>query len=525
MIRHCIFTLALTLGCMLSSSAQSPGDAVFGGIQVHTINLRFSQPDYWDSLKFYYAQGDEKYIIAQAVIDGESYDRIGVRLKGNSSYNHPNDKKSFRLAFDEYVDTCRWDGLKGVHLNNMWGDPSFMREKLHLDFCRDAGIAAPHGNYARLLINDTLFAFYSMVEHVDKTLLDSRFSNKSGDLFKAVDGYGAMDTVYSDFRWFGSDTTLYLPRYELKTDGSVTAWPQLIGFIDTLANQPDPESFFSRKVDLPLLCRTFATDNLLGNLDSYIGSGRNFYLYFHSKTGVMKWVAWDAGLSFGAYGALVPNPKTMSVTYSASGAVRPLLATIFNKPTLKNEYLQSLCGLVTTQFTEARLFPHIDSIANIIRPYIAEDQRKMYTTQQFETNLVADITATGGGSVTKPGLKNFISQRSASVVSQLAALGISCTTGIESDDVPHPLDLELSQNYPNPAARSTLFRYFLPEEGHAILIVYDALGRVVTTLIDRVENAGMHSIRFDAGDVPSGIYRCVLTHGSRIAVRTAAVLH
>ena len=324
MTRTFAFIVALVLASSHFAEAQSAGDAVFAGTQVHTINLRFPRADYWDSLTVYYAQGNEQYIMAHAVIDNVAYDSIAVRLKGNSSYTYPNNKKSFRLAFDEFVGTRKWDGLKGVHLNNMWGDPSFMREKLHLDFCRDAGIAAPRGNYARLLVNDTLFAFYSLVEHVDKTLLDTRFANKAGDLFKAVDGIGDSDSLLSDFAWYGSDTAAYAPRYELKTDGSITAWHQLLGFIDTLAHQSDAASVLAAKADLPQLSKAFAADNLFGNLDSYLNSGRNFYVYFHSKTGKMKWVVWDAGLSFGAYGGGVSSPENMNVAYIVNPDTRPL---------------------------------------------------------------------------------------------------------------------------------------------------------------------------------------------------------
>lgn len=520
-----LLSLAFILGFALPVPAQNPGDAIFSGIQVHTINLRFTQPDYMDSLKYFYAQGDEQYIAAQAVVDGVTMENVGVRLKGNSSYNHPNDKKSFRLAFDEFVSSGRWDGLKGVHLNNMWGDPSFMREKIHLDFLRDAGIPAPRGNYARLLINDTLFAFFSLVEHVDKTLLESRFANKSGDLFKAVDGIAGSDSLLSDFRWLGSDPAPYESRYELKTDGSLTAWPQLIDFIDTLAHHPDPASALPRKAEMQQLYRVFAADNLFGNLDSYTGSGRNFYVYFHAKTGKLNWVVWDVGLSFGAYGGGVARPENMSVTWLAKPESRPLQNVILSTPALKAEYLQTLCSLHAELFRPDRLFPHIDSVAALIRPYVAEDQRKMYTMQQFETNIVSEIDADGGGSLRKPGLKSFVTAREATVQSQLDALGISCALGVESAGSARSAAIELAQNHPNPFAASTTITYYLPADGDATMAVYDALGREVATLLNGAVRAGSNAVVFDAAALPSGVYRCELRQGNTHAVRMLTLRH
>jgi hypothetical protein len=46
----------------------------------------------------------------------------------------------------------------------------------------------------------------------------------------------------------------------------------------------------------------------------------------------------------------------------------------------------------------------------------------------------------------------------------------------------------------------------LPEPQGVELIVYDLLGRRVKTLMDEQLQAGVHNVRFDAADYPSGIY-------------------
>ena len=171
---------------------------------------------------------------ATVTADGVVYDSVGVRLKGNASYTHPNDKKPFRLSFDEYIGTQRWDGLKGIHLNNCWEDPTFMREKLHLDFARAAGIPAPRGSFAELYLNGELWGFYSMVEHVDKTFLTSRFGDNGGNLYKAVDGL--LGGPISDFKWYGSNPAAYYTHYEFKTDDSLDPWTDLVAVIDSLNN-------------------------------------------------------------------------------------------------------------------------------------------------------------------------------------------------------------------------------------------------------------------------------------------------
>jgi len=216
----------------------------------------------------------------------------------------------------------------------------------------------------------------------------------------------------------------------------------------------------------------------------------------------MEWIIWDTGLSFGVYNAGVSKLETMSVTYVVSDDDRPLVAKIYDTATLQDAYLQTLNSLFTKYFSTSLLFQHIDSVANAIRPSVSEDPRKMYSLLQFETNIVNDINAEGGGGTLKPGLKSFINSRYASVQSQLASLGIS---GVEEiNEIPD--SYSLSQNYPNPFNPTTTITYKVPFESRVTIKVFDVLGKEVKTLIDKIEPAGDHSIVFDASRLSSGIY-------------------
>ncbi|MDX2130160.1 MAG: LamG-like jellyroll fold domain-containing protein [Chloroherpetonaceae bacterium] len=76
------------------------------------------------------------------------------------------------------------------------------------------------------------------------------------------------------------------------------------------------------------------------------------------------------------------------------------------------------------------------------------------------------------------------------------------------------LGFELSQNFPNPFNPSTVIRYNLAERATVNLVVYDALGRVVTTLVNSAQPAGRYEIPFQAGNLSSGVYFYKLTAGN-----------
>ena len=84
---------------------------------------------------------------------------------------------------------------------------------------------------------------------------------------------------------------------------------------------------------------------------------------------------------------------------------------------------------------------------------------------------------------------------------------------------PLPKDYALLQNYPNPFNPSTRISYALPRDGKLTLVIYDLLGREVTTLVNAEQPAGFHTVQWDgrnaAGvNVSSGIYLCRFKAGA-----------
>ncbi len=69
-----------------------------------------------------------------------------------------------------------------------------------------------------------------------------------------------------------------------------------------------------------------------------------------------------------------------------------------------------------------------------------------------------------------------------------------------------PGSVKLSRNYPNPFNPETIIEYTLPRAESVRLVVYDLLGREVARLVDGLQPAGRHRVRFAAGELSSGAY-------------------
>jgi hypothetical protein len=69
-----------------------------------------------------------------------------------------------------------------------------------------------------------------------------------------------------------------------------------------------------------------------------------------------------------------------------------------------------------------------------------------------------------------------------------------------------PTEFALHPAYPNPFNPSTTISFDLPEVARVRIVIFDALGRVVESLVDGRWSAGRYTVLWDAKSAPSGMY-------------------
>lgn len=80
------------------------------------------------------------------------------------------------------------------------------------------------------------------------------------------------------------------------------------------------------------------------------------------------------------------------------------------------------------------------------------------------------------------------------------------TTAVQKVSNQLPANISLEQNYPNPFNPTTNIGYSIPKSTRVRIDVFNMLGQRVTTLVNRVQNAGNHLVTFDASHLSSGLY-------------------
>ena len=146
--------------------------------------------------------------------------------------------------------------------------------------------------------------------------------------------------------------------------------------------------------------------------------------------------------------------------------------------------------------------------------------------------------AEGGGVFENTGITNVIvdstSNRIFGQIAHFSTLVVRKKEGTVvsiGDDLTSefPETFELLQNYPNPFNPETKINFQIPVRTHVTVRIYNLLGQEINALLDKVFEAGSHSILWDGKDmkgqpVSSGIYFYRLRAGEFSQVRKMSLI-
>ncbi|HJT74214.1 MAG TPA: T9SS type A sorting domain-containing protein, partial [Chitinophaga sp.] len=89
--------------------------------------------------------------------------------------------------------------------------------------------------------------------------------------------------------------------------------------------------------------------------------------------------------------------------------------------------------------------------------------------------------------------------------------GIACGTITSIDDINNG-SKNLITNYPNPFVSTTTLKY-KTRGGHTLIQIFDTMGRLVATPVNKVQPGGEYTVQFDSGNLATGIFYARLQNG------------
>ena len=425
---------------------------------ITTVDITVDEAEWADLLQN--AQ-EEAYIPAAVTVNGQTYEEVGLRAKGNTSLSQvasdpTTDRYSFKLEFDHYIAGQTLDGLDKLALNNVISDATYMKEYLSYNLMTYLGVPTPLYAYCSITVNGQAWGFYLAVECIEESFLERCFATSSGALYKPETvggGGGALDGGMGDLgagdagngqsppagdagggqeppaarnfpgnggapggRSGGGANLVYTDddpdSYSAIFDNAVTKgldesdYARTIEALEHLASGEDLE----RYIDVDEALRYFAANTFLVNLDSYVSSlQHNYYLY--EQDGQLTILPWDFNLSFAGFQA---GTASAAVNFAidtpvASGidlSERPLLGVLLQDETYAAQYHAYLQQIVDDYVGSGYLTALIDAVDSLIAPSVESDPSAFYTYSEYQTAVDT--------------LRQFVLLRAQSIEGQLA---------------------------------------------------------------------------------------------------------
>jgi len=327
---------------------------------------------------------DPTYVRATVRFNGKVWEKVGFRLKGNSSlsstWRQGNYKLPFRLNFDRFEDEYpeinnqRLYGFKEISASPAWNDPSLIREKVAADIFRMAGIPAARTAFYRVYIDwGTGLRYsgvYTFVEVVDDTMVKDQFSDDSGNIYKPT----------SRFQNFVQT------QFEKKNNKVEADWTDVQGAIAALISPQRTSNPAQWRASLELafhvdhFLQWLAINNAMVNWDVYGAIAHNYYLYSH-PTSRLTWIPWDhnealngspgiTGTVGGGGGGGGPNPnRGMSLSLNEVNSTWPLIRYLADDPVYYARYQQHMRTFVDETFTIAKMDALFERYHGMVAPY------------------------------------------------------------------------------------------------------------------------------------------------------------
>ncbi|MBT7481882.1 MAG: T9SS type A sorting domain-containing protein [Flavobacteriales bacterium] len=381
---------------LISSSLLSFSQDVFD-IGIRKIEIFFNEPNWDDTLDVYYVNDIGQRLIADSVlIDGVSDQDVGVKYKGNSSYNINNMKNPISLKLDYVHNGQSIDGYNVLKLSNGFRDPTFVREVLGYEMAREY-IPASKATYANVFINGTWNGLYTLVQSVDDDFLNEHFYERKGPFFKVdntnVTVSGCPGGPNGIWKYF-SDTNCLQKAYEMQ---STADWTPLGNFLDTLNNY---FTVVENVLDVDRTLWMMAYNNLLVGLDGPVNAiPHNFYM-FQDNNNRFSPILWDMNMTFGTFTNGFQPPVTpttlqqLDVFHGSTNAQNRMTTQMFSDDRYKRMYIAHMRTIMNEQFANNNYYNRALQLQAIIDSSVSVDPNGFYTYNEFISNLTNVV---GGG--------------------------------------------------------------------------------------------------------------------------------
>jgi len=219
----------------------------------------------------------KEWVTGDFEYEGVVYGGVGVRLKGNHSFQPLDEKPSWKIKFNKFQPGNRFLGLEALTLNSMVIDSSMLREWISYRIFRELGVPAPRVGFTEVWFNDEPYGLYLVLEPYDDEFLERVYDDPNGNLYESEQS----SDVHKDIELWdqdeGDDETradlATLAELVLRDDNSVFYGPEAV-------------------IDMPKFLNFLIGETIVGHFDGHL-NGHNFYIYHEPTRDQWSYQPWS----------------------------------------------------------------------------------------------------------------------------------------------------------------------------------------------------------------------------------------
>ena len=383
---------------------------------IRNFYLNFYDTHWQDTLDQYYINDTDLMVLANLTINGITYDSVGVRYKGNSSCSPGQIKNPFHIELDT-IKNQDFMGVTTFKLSNGFKDPTFVREVMSYEALSNY-MACSESNFVQLYADGQLIGLYNSNQTINKDFVETHFYSRNNPRFKCdpvdmggpspppqfnsfphgKDGLFPLQTFPHDrsnmrpigfgsaLGFIANDSTTYYPFYQLKSDYGWTAMNELINILNNNPAQTETILYVDRALWM------MAWNTIFANMDSYTGSGHNYYIY-QNDSGRFCPIIWDLNENFGTFtnGMSPSQLKTLHPLYAINDTARPLIQKLLSNPFYRKRYLAHFKTLKEELIDNDYFILRAQELQTMIDQLVQADPNKLFTYTDFQNSLTQDI--------------------------------------------------------------------------------------------------------------------------------------
>jgi len=359
--------------------------------------------------------------------DAEVFYNCGIRFRGSpfirsGCCRDPRSRYAYRIEFNpdqkfRYRDEINLDNTEG-------GNRGPLQERASYWFYRKMGLQYSMQEFVRLIVNGNSHFIYEDVQKVDGDYIDMWFPDDDEGYLHKIDDYfeySADGTGFSNLdeglKYDSRHPLLketYRWGFEKRSHRENDNWDHLFDFavaMNTPSSSPTYEQTIESVIDPNHFARVLAVRHAVGDWDSYgYQRGKNNYFYYAPDRGKWYLLPWDIDFTLGS-----GNGPTTDL-FSVSSGEFPEVKQFFDHPKYHLMCLQAYAELVHGPWQTS---------------YGTADPPTEF--DRFLDDAANALIADGLGDGRRDGIKQFVRDRRAYILTQIPSLFFEITTNNGDD--------------------------------------------------------------------------------------------